>query len=56
MDDLEKYIKKRKAKSKEFAKDFEIGYENFKIGIAYGVCFSKLPCFVGLRLRHNAFI
>ena len=49
MDDLEKYIKKRKAKSKEFAKDFEIG-------IAYGVCFSKLPCFVGLRLRHNAFI
>ncbi len=34
MDDLEKYIKKRKAKSKEFAKDFEIGYENFKIGVA----------------------
>lgn len=34
MDDLEKYIEKRKAKSKRFAKDFEIGYENFKIGVA----------------------
>ncbi|MCF8296831.1 MAG: helix-turn-helix domain-containing protein [Melioribacteraceae bacterium] len=34
MDDLEKYIKKRKAKSTEFSKDFEIGYENFKIGVA----------------------
>lgn len=34
MDDLEKYIEKRKTKSKRFAKDFEIGYENFKIGVA----------------------
>ena len=33
MDDLEKYIEKRKTKSKKFAKDFEVGYENFKIGI-----------------------
>ena len=33
MDDLEKYIKKRKAKSKEFAKDFEKGFEDFKIGV-----------------------
>ena len=34
MDDLEIYIEKRKSKSKKFAKDFETGYENFKIGIA----------------------
>ena len=33
MDVLEKYIEKRKTKSKKFAKDFEVGYENFKIGI-----------------------
>ncbi len=33
MDDLEKYIKKRKSKSKKFAKSFEKGYENFKIGV-----------------------
>lgn len=33
MDDLEKYIEKRKSKSKKFAKSFEKGYENFKIGI-----------------------
>ncbi len=32
MDDLEKYIEERKSKSKEFAKDFEEGYENFRIG------------------------
>lgn len=32
MDDLEKYIEERKSKSKEFAKDFEDGYENFRIG------------------------
>ena len=32
MDDLEKYIKQRKAKSKTFAKDFEEGYDNFRIG------------------------
>jgi len=34
MDDLEIYIEKRKSKSKKFTKDFETGYENFKIGIA----------------------
>jgi len=33
MDDLEKYIKKRKSKSKKFADNFEKGYESFKIGI-----------------------
>ena len=32
-DDLEKYISKRKAVDKKFAKDFEVGYENFKIGV-----------------------
>lgn len=33
MDDLEQYIEKRKKKSPEFAKIFELGYENFRIGI-----------------------
>lgn len=33
MDDLENYIEKRKSKSNKFAKNFEIGYENFKIGV-----------------------
>ena len=33
MDDLEVYISKRKAKDKIFAKGFEDGYENFKIGV-----------------------
>lgn len=33
MDDLEKYIEKRKKKNPEFAKTFELGYENFKIGV-----------------------
>jgi DNA-binding XRE family transcriptional regulator len=32
MDDLEKYIEKRKKQSSDFAKTFESGYENFKIG------------------------
>jgi len=32
MDDLEKYIAKRKKSSPEFAKNFEVGYENFRIG------------------------
>ena len=31
MDDLEKYIEKRKKSSPEFAKDFEAGYNEFKI-------------------------
>ncbi len=33
MDDLEKYIKKRKKQSPEFAKNFEAGYEHFKVGV-----------------------
>jgi len=32
MSDLKKYINKRKQKDAEFAKDFESGYEEFKIG------------------------
>jgi HTH-type transcriptional regulator / antitoxin HipB len=32
MDDLEKYIQQRKKRSKIFAKDFEEGYDNFRIG------------------------
>lgn len=33
MDDLEKYIEKRKLRSKRFSKEYEVGYENFKIGV-----------------------
>ena len=33
MDDLDKYIAKRKKKSASFAKNFDKGYEDFKIGI-----------------------
>ena len=33
MSDLQKYIKKRKARDPEFAKDFDSGYEQFKIGV-----------------------
>jgi HTH-type transcriptional regulator / antitoxin HipB len=33
MDDLDKYITKRKARSEDFAKDFDAGYEEFKIGV-----------------------
>jgi len=33
MDDLNKYIKKRKKQSALFNKDYEKGYEQFKIGI-----------------------
>jgi HTH-type transcriptional regulator/antitoxin HipB len=32
-DDLEKYITKRKARSEDFAKDFDAGYEEFRIGV-----------------------
>ena len=32
-DDLDKYIEKRKATDKAFAKDFDAGYEEFKIGV-----------------------
>lgn len=33
MSDLQKYIDKRKAVDKEFAKDYDVGYEEFKIGV-----------------------
>lgn len=33
MDDLEKYIAKRKKRSYAFADGFETGYEQFKIGL-----------------------
>jgi len=33
MSDLKKYIVKRKAVDPEFLKDFDIGYEEFKIGV-----------------------
>lgn len=33
MDDLEKYIDKRKKRSPAFSAGFETGYEQFKIGI-----------------------
>ena len=32
-DDLDKYIEKRKARSEEFARDFEIGFAEFRIGV-----------------------
>ena len=31
MDDLEKYIEKRKSQNKDFAENFDKGYEKFKI-------------------------
>jgi DNA-binding XRE family transcriptional regulator len=33
MDDLEKYIKKRKKANPGFEKDFETGYNDFKVGV-----------------------
>lgn len=33
MDDLERYIKKRKKTNKNFSDYFEIGYNDFKIGV-----------------------
>ena len=33
MDNLDKYIETRKKQSHQFAKDFDKGYEQFKIGI-----------------------
>jgi len=33
MDDLDKYIESRKKKSHKFEKDFDKGYEQFKIGV-----------------------
>ncbi len=33
MDDLDKYIEKRKKKSPKFSENFDKGYEQFKIGV-----------------------
>ena len=33
MSDLQKYIKKRKARDPNFAPDYDYGYEQFKIGV-----------------------
>ena len=33
MSDLQEYIEKRKASDPEFSKDFDVGYEQFKIGV-----------------------
>ena len=33
MSDLQKYITKRKKTDAEFAKDYDTGFENFKIGV-----------------------
>jgi len=33
MSDVKTYIRKRKARDPEFAKDFDSGYEQFKIGV-----------------------
>ena len=33
MSDLKKYISKRKKDDKEFAENYDIGYQNFKVGV-----------------------
>ena len=33
MSDIKKYIKKRKEKDRKFARDYNEGYEQFKVGI-----------------------
>jgi ribosome-binding protein aMBF1 (putative translation factor) len=33
MSDLKKYIKKRKEKDRKFARDYDKGYEEFKVGV-----------------------
>jgi len=33
MSELKKYIRKRKARDSKFANQFEVGYEQFKIGV-----------------------
>ncbi|MBW1938772.1 MAG: helix-turn-helix transcriptional regulator [Deltaproteobacteria bacterium] len=35
MSDLRKYIAKRKARDPEFAKNYESGYQEFKIGVMF---------------------
>ena len=33
MDDLDRYIEKRRSQSEEFDRDFDAGYADFKIGV-----------------------
>ena len=33
MSEVPRYVEKRKASDPEFAKDFDVGYEQFKIGV-----------------------
>jgi len=33
MSDLRKYVNERKARDPDFAQDFDLGYEQFKIGV-----------------------
>ena len=33
MSDLKKYVNKRKEEDKDFAENYDIGYQNFKIGV-----------------------
>jgi HTH-type transcriptional regulator/antitoxin HipB len=33
MSDLKRYVEKRKKRDAEFAQDFDVGYERFKIGV-----------------------
>lgn len=33
MSDIQQYIKKRAVRDSDFAKDFDIGYSNFKLGV-----------------------
>jgi HTH-type transcriptional regulator/antitoxin HipB len=35
MDDLDKYVEKRKKRSLKFAKNFDRGYEQFKIAFLF---------------------
>ncbi len=41
MSDLQKYIAKRKAGDPEFAKDYDKGYEDFKIGVKLKIAREK---------------
>ena len=56
MDDLEKYIAKRKKRSAVFAQDFDAGYEEFKIGIVLRQvwCGISMKADAGLEKRLRA--
>jgi len=41
MSDLQNYIAKRKASDPEFAKDYDKGYEDFKIGVKLKIAREK---------------